>query len=412
MTQKPVVVIGAGMVGISTAIWLLRAGRRVILIDKGKPGSGASFGNAGLIAQWAVAPVSSPSLWKDAPRMLLKRDEPLFLKWRQLPWLLPWLTRFMSNATDAATRRIVSDIAPLLSDAKDQHRSLVAGTEVESWIVDSKLSYAYHSRAGFEKDAYSWAFKRQHGFAPVLIEGPDVREAEPILSERFQCLAVIEGQGHITNPAAYIAALARQFVLDGGEILEAQVKGFAKTGGRISQLRLSTGTIDCSHAVITAGAWSKELMQQLGLNVPLVSERGYHVVYESPSEMPRNPMMHVPGKFGVNPMETGLRCAGTVELGDHRQGPSRAPLSLIRKRVAEDFPKLTYAGTQEWMGFRPSTPDSLPLIGELGQTGIFVGFGHQHVGLTAGPKTGRLLAQLIAGAGVNMDLSAYDPARF
>ena len=153
-------------------------------------------------------------------------------------------------------------------------------------------------------------------------------------------------------------------------------------------------------------------MKTLGLKVPLETERGYHVLFENPSELPKNPMMITKGKFGVNPMETGLRCAGTVELGDHHAGPSKAPIRLLYKYAKEVFPNLKYSGTSEWMGFRPSTPDSLPLIGEIGDTGIFTGFGHQHVGLTAGPKTGRLIAQMISGQNPNVDLSPYAPARY
>ncbi len=153
-------------------------------------------------------------------------------------------------------------------------------------------------------------------------------------------------------------------------------------------------------------------MKKLGLKVPLETERGYHVVFENPSEMPRNPIMITSGKFGVNPMDMGLRCAGTVELGDHHAGPSNAPIRLLMRHTKEVFPNLTYSGTQEWMGFRPSTPDSLPLIGELGASRIYTGFGHQHVGLTAGPKTGRLIAQLIDGHTPNIDMSPYAPARY
>ena len=150
----------------------------------------------------------------------------------------------------------------------------------------------------------------------------------------------------------------------------------------------------------------------LGLKVSLEAERGYHIIFENPSEIPRNPMLMTEGKFGVNPMEMGLRCAGTVELGDHHSGPSDAPIRLIKNYTKKAFPNLTYSSTQEWMGFRPSTPDSIPLIGQVGQSGVFTGFGHQHIGLTAGPKTGRLLAQLITGQIPNIDMSPYTPERY
>ena len=412
MTGKPIIVIGAGMCGISTAIWLHRSGHAVTLIDKGAPGMGASFGNAGLLAGWAVAPVTSPTLWRDAPRLLLDPNSPLFMKWAHVPKMLPWLAQFFSHANDAATRRIVSNLIPLLSDAVDQHKSLVRGTDLERWICDSKFSFVYKSNSHFEADSYAWSMKKLAGLIPQIVTGGAVQDCEPILGPEIQCLAVLEGQGHITNPGQYIAELAKHFVKNGGTFLQAQVRDFVKVNGRIAQIETDQGTFECSRAVITAGIWSKDLMKKLGLKVPLEAERGYHVIFENPSQLPRDPMLVVSGKFGVNPMEMGLRCAGTVELGDHNAGPSDAPIKLLRRHAKETFPKLTYSGTQEWMGFRPSTPDSLPLIGELGNSGIYTGFGHQHVGLTAGPKTGRLIAQMIDGNTPNVDMSPYAPARY
>lgn len=412
MPQKPIIIVGAGMVGVSTAIWLQRAGYEVILMDKGAPGSGASFGNAGLLAQWAIAPVTSPTLWREAPKLLLNPNSPLFMKWSYFPKLLPWLGQYLSHANDAATKRIVSKLIPMLSDAVDQHKSLVRGTPLEHWISDSKFSYAYKTKAHFDADAYTWGLKGQAGFAPVLVTGRDVQDCEPILGPNTQCLAVLEGQGHITNPGQYITELATYFTAQGGRFVNAKVRDFQLSNGQISKVETDQGAFKCDQVVITAGIWSKDLMRKLGLKIPMETERGYHVVFENPSVMPRNPMMITAGKFGVNPMDMGLRCAGTVELGDHHAGPSKAPIRLLRRFAKDAFPDLTYSSTTEWMGFRPSTPDSVPLIGQIGTTGIYTGFGHQHVGLTAGPKTGRLIAQMIKGETPNIDMSPYAPERY
>ncbi len=407
-----VVVIGAGICGVSTALWLQKLGSEVILIDKGRPGLGASFGNAGLLAQWAVVPVTTPSLWRDAPKYLLTPNSPLFMKWGYFPKLLPWLTQYLSQANDAATQRTVTHLTPLLSDAVDQHRSMVQGSKVARWIRDSKLSYAYKSQSHFDADAYSWSLKEQAGFGPTLITGDAVQEEEPILGPATRCLAVIEGQGHITNPGQYIAELAALFKENGGRFIQSEVQDIQIINGKLRCIETADENIACDTAVITAGIWSKDLMKKLGLSVPLETERGYHVLYQNPSQMPRNPMMMVSGKFGVNPMEMGLRCAGTVELGDHHAGPSPAPIRFLKQQVAAVFPDLKFTGTEEWMGFRPSTPDSLPLIGEIGSTGLYTGFGHQHVGLTAGAKTGRLIAQLIHKQPPNIDMTPYHPARY
>ena len=410
---KVIVVVGAGIVGVSTAIWLRRAGHNVTLIDKGAPGMGASYGNAGLLAQWAVVPVTTPKLWRDAPRYLMDPNSPLFVKWRHVPRMLPWLAQYMRNATNKRTRQIVSSISPLLLDAVDQHRSLIQGTPVENWVRDSKMTFVYRNRAGFDADAYGWQLKAHVGLTPTVITGQAVQEIEPILSADHRCIAVLEGQGHVTDPGRYVASLAQYFETLGGRVVRAEVRDLQKgSDGQITCVQTDQDHFDCDAAVITAGIWSKELTRKLGLRIPLEAERGYHVIFDNPTEAPRNPMMMVDGKFGVNAMDMGLRCAGTVELGDHHAGPSTAPIALLKKHAAAAFPRMTFSGTQEWMGFRPSTPDSMPLIGELGSSGIFVGFGHQHIGLTSGPKTGRILAQMISGQHPNMDLSAFDPARF
>ena len=409
---KPIIVIGAGMVGVSTALWLQRAGRRVILMDRGKPGMGASYGNAGLIAQWAVVPINTPSIWKDAPKYLLNPNSPLFLKWTHLPKMLPWIAKFMSNANPVDTDRMVNALIPLLTDAVDQHKSLVSDTPLEHWISNSKFSYSYPTCADFKHDAFSWDMKARAGFTPTVLTGNEIQDAEPILGPATGCLAVLEGQGHITNPAGYITQLVAHFKTQGGEFIQAEVKDFIKSNGRITSVETSQTNIPCMHAIITAGIWSKDLMRKLNLEVPLETERGYHVIYKNPSQMPNDPMMITKGKFAVNPMDMGLRCAGIVELGDHHAGPSKQPIALLKRCATEVFPTLKYSGTEEWLGFRPSTPDSIPVIGEIGDSGIYTGFGHQHVGLTAGPKTGRLLAQMITGETPNIDLKPYTPARY
>lgn len=254
--------------------------------------------------------------------------------------------------------------------------------------------------------------KRAHRCEPKLIVGRDVQDEELILSEKFQCMTVLEGQGHIRDPASYIHALVRAFEAEGGQSRQAEVQVITKRDGRVCSARTNVGEMECSELVLTTGIWSKELMSMLGLKIQLEAERGYHLTFETPNQMPKNTMMMVAGKFGVNPMDIGLRCAGTVELGDHTTGPSDAPLGLLKSSVAKAFPNLKSAKVCEWMGFRPSTPDSLAVIGELQSSGIYCGFGHQHIGLTAGPKTERLLASLISRQRPNADISAFDPQRF
>lgn len=407
-----IIVIGAGICGLSAAIWLRRAGHEVTLVDREGPGAGASYGNAGLLAQWAMVPVNTPDLLTTGLKYLVNPGSPLFMQWSYLPRLAPWLARFVAKANARDCRRAIEALIPLVTDSVDQHVALTKGTRAEKWVASSDFGYAYPTRAAFDDDDYAWGFKRSCGMEPDIFEGDAVREIEPMLGPATQCLAVLKGHGHITDPGAYMADLAKVLCDEGGTYRQAKVMDITLSDGRIRAVETDQGPIACDHAVLAAGIWSKPLMRKLGIKVHLEAERGYHLHFRNPSQMPRNPLMISQGKFAVNPMATGLRCAGTVELGGIEKGPSRGPIELIRKHAKAVFPDLHYDSIEEWMGFRPTTPDSLPLMGELGGTGVFAAFGHQHVGLTAGPKTGRIVAGLIGGQRPNLDMEPYGANRF
>lgn len=407
-----IVVIGAGICGLSAAIWLRRAGHDVTLIDREGPGAGASYGNAGLLAQWAVVPVNTPGIALSGLKYLANPRGPFRLQWRALPALVPWLARFVANSRPSRVDYMVENIGHLVTDSVAQHRALTRGTRAEKWIATSDFAYAYASRAAFEADRASWDYKRRMGFVPEVIEGPAVQEHDPSLGPAIGCLALLRDHGHILDPGAYMADLAAVLEDEGGRVLRAEARDIVLEAGRVTAVATDQGPLPCGRAVLAAGIWSKPLMRKLGLKVPLVAERGYHLHFKGPSLMPRSPMMLAAGKVAVNPMSSGLRCAGTVELGGTTGGPSRAPLDLIARQMRAAFPRLKYDSAEEWMGFRPSTPDSLPLIGEIGATGVHAAFGHQHVGLTAGPKTGRIVAALIDAQPPNLNLRPYDANRF
>jgi len=412
MNQKPVVIIGGGIVGIAAAIWLRRMGKAVIMVDRGAVGMGASYGNGGVLAACGVVPVTGPGLALKAPAMLFGRNYPLFLRWGYLPKLTPWLLKFMRHANDADTRRIAKGLTAVIGDSVEQHAALSHGTVAAPWLAQSDYAFAYKNRAAFEADSYSFGLRKEAGFVPELIEGPGVQAYEPALGPSTTLLAVMKNHGYIRSPIAYIQALAEVLKAEGGEIKRAEVRDIELKDGRAVAVRTDQGSIDCESVVLATGAWSKPLAKKLGLSVPLETERGYHIVFKNPSFTLRNPLMIAEGKFVATPMEGGLRCAGIVELGGLQAGPSKAPLGFIYRKVRESFPALEYEGTEEWMGHRPTLSDSLPVIGEIGKTGVFAGFGHHHLGLTGGPKTGRILAEMISGRASNTDYAAFDPKRF
>ncbi|MFW8594947.1 NAD(P)/FAD-dependent oxidoreductase [Cribrihabitans neustonicus] len=412
MNAPQTVVIGAGINGAAAAIWLARAGHEVTLIDKGTPGMGTSYGNACLLASCAMVPVTVPGLALKGPKYLLDPEFPLFLRWPYAPRLLPWLARYLSHANDRGTRRIARALTGITADSLEQHQALTAGTPAAKWVQPSEYNFAYESRAAFEADAYGWALRREAGFIPEIIEGPAVQEKEPILSDAIQLLAVNKNHGYILNPASYVQDLVTLLEEMGGRFVRAEVRDFDLAGGRLAAVETSAGRFDCTAAVLAAGVWSKPLMRKLGLRVPLESERGYHLTFRGPSQRPQNPMMLASAKFVATPMEQGLRCAGVVEFGGLTEVRSKAPLGFLRRKVREVFPQMQAESVDEWMGHRPAPSDSLPLIGEVASTGVYAAFGHHHIGLTGGAKTGRMVAALIAGQPINTDMRPFSPNRF
>ncbi len=410
--SQHVIVIGAGIVGASTALWLLRAGQRVTVIDRAGWGAGTSHGNGGVLAAAAMLPVTGPGLVRKAPAMVLDPNYPLFLRWGYLPRLLPWLRKYLSHANDVDTRRIAEGLAPIVSDTVTQHHALAEGTAAADWLENSDYSYAYATRAAFEADAYAWGLRAQHGFVPEIREGDAAHAYVPNLARDITCVATLKDHGYVRDPGGYVRALGQEIQANGGTFVQADVTDFDIAEDTFRAVVTNQGSFAGDAAVLTAGVWSKPLMRRLGINVPLESEGGYHIVFRGAKDGPDHPMMLASGKFVATPMDEGVRCAGILEFGGLEAGPSKAPFDFLRRHTKAAFPNMTWKDEVEWHGHRPAPADSLPLIGEVRKSRIFTGFGHHHIGLTGGPKTGRLLSQLITGTMPNLDMTPYAPTRF
>ncbi len=411
--KKTIAIIGAGIVGVSAAVWLQRDGHKVILIDKAGPAEGASHGNGGVLASCSIVPVTVPGLLRKAPRMLLSPSEPLFMKWSYLPKLVPWLARYLGHAKADEVDRIAAALTPIIGDSLNDHKALAEGTGAEKWIVPSDYLFLYRDRAHFETDAFGWNIRRKHGFQWDELEGQAFHDYDPVFSQDIGFAAKLGDHGHITDPGRYVKDLAAHVESNGGRIVCAEVDDIVRTAGNVTGVRAGGDTIACDTAIVSAGVWSGPLARRLGISVPLESERGYHLELVEPSAMPRSPVMVSSGKFVATPMDGRIRLAGIVEFGGLDAPPSRAPFDLMRKNARAAFPGVTWKEEVEWMGHRPAPADSIPIIGEVpGLAGAYLGFGHHHIGLTGGPKTGRLLAQMIGGRTPNTDTSVYAPARF
>lgn len=411
---KTVAVIGAGIVGVSTALWLQRDGHDVILIDKAGPGEGASCGNGGILTSCSLVPVTVPGLLRKAPGMLFSSDGPLFLRWSYLPKLAPWLIRYLSACRPQETKRIAGVLAALVSNCLEEHQALAAGTSAERWLKPSDYLFVYRDRAAFESDSFGWNLRKAHGVTWEEMEGKAFKDYDPLFADDQGFAVRMTGHhGHITDPGAYVRDLADHVVAGGGRFIRAEATDIVRDGGPVSGVVAGGETIACDVAVVALGAWSGRLMKKLGIPVPLESERGYHVELVEPSAMPRAPAMFASGKFVATPMDGRLRLAGIVEFGGLDAPASRAPIELLKRQAKLIMPGLTWKATREWLGHRPAPCDSIPLIGALeGVSGAYAGFGHHHIGLTAGPRTGRILADLISGRRPKIDLAPYRPERF
>lgn len=410
---RPIVVIGAGIVGISTAIWLQRDGHEVVLIDREGPAAGTSYGNGGVLASCGVIPVNAPGLLKKAPAMVLNPDSPLFLRWSYLPKMLPWLKNYLARANADDTRKAARALTGLLYDSLQQHQQLALGTPAERWLVPSDYVFVYDSRADFEADGFGWQLRREMGFNWDELSPAEFAEYEPVFSGSGKMAIRLKNHGHITDPGKYVEDLVAHFVKQGGTLEIADVSDLHISDGAVTHLETNTGKIACSSVVLAAGVWSKPLADKLGIKVPLESERGYHIELINPSVVPSTPLMLVSGKFVVTPMDGRIRCAGIVEFGGLDAAPSSAPFALLEKQIRQAIPGLSWERTEKWMGHRPAPTDSIPLIGPFpGVANAYAGFGHHHIGLTGGPKTGKLIADMIASRQPNTDLAPYQVERF
>ncbi|MDC0136652.1 FAD-dependent oxidoreductase [Sulfitobacter sp.] len=408
-----ILVAGAGIVGISTAIWLHRAGHTVTVVDRAGPASGTSHGNAGVLAAGAVVPVTTPGLARKAPAMLMDRDAPLFLRWSYLPRLLPFLRKYLAYGTDAHVDYYGKSMSALLHDTVEQHQALAADTPAARFITTEDYCFGYATRADFEADSYGWGKRDAQGVQLDVVSGAEYATYDPIFGEAFETVVRCKNHGRISDPGAYVKALADHFVAEGGTLHITNITDIEMRDGDVSALITNDGPLSADRIVFAMGPWSREIAHKLGVKVPFESERGYHIELTNPSAMPRAPMMVASSKFVLTPMQGRLRAAGVIEFGGLDAPASRAPLDMLRRQVKKLLPDLQYDDVVEWMGHRPAPADSLPLIGANDANGrSYSAFGHQHVGLTGGPKTGRMIAELINGRAPNMDMRAFDPSKY
>jgi D-amino-acid dehydrogenase len=416
-----VVVIGAGIQGVVSAIELQRDGHTVTLLDPGQPGGeqAASYGNGGWLSTSSMIPVGTPGLWKKVPGYLMDPLGPLTIRWRYLFKSLPWLTRLMTSGWSWSRVRVAArGLAPLVRRSPELHLALATEAGVPELIKRTGNLYVFPTRADYENSRESWDIRRENGVKTLELDENELRQREPALDRRYTFALYCEDGGHCTDPGSYVRALAHLAVSRGAKFVNAGAARLDIQGGRLKAVVTTAGeSIACDAAVIAAGARSRDLAHQAGDRVILETERGYHAVIESPEAQPRTPIMPSDGKMVYTPMDGGLRVAGQVEIAGLEAEPNWQRAGVLRDHALSMFPDLPRslpgARVRVWMGHRPSIPDGLPCIGKAtGCPDVVHAYGHGHIGLISGAMTGRLVADIISGKPPTIDIAPFNPARF
>jgi D-amino-acid dehydrogenase len=411
--SRSAVIIGAGFAGLAAAAHLVQRGVRVTLVDPAAPGQGASFGNAGCLSRASIVPVGLPGVWKKVPGYLMDPEGPFRIDWRYALRIAPWMIGLQRASRLERVNQIADALHPLLDPSVIEWRKLAAWAGVPELIRQDGYAFVYESEQAFLGDRLGRELRSARGVKIEILRGGEIREFDPALSPHLTHMTLMPQQGHVPNPGRLSAALAQALRAAGASFLEAKATGFDTEGGRVTAVQTTAGPLPADAVVIAAGAFSRPLAAQLGSDVPLETERGYHVMLPTAQGMPRIPVCSGEGKFFATPMETGLRVAGTVELAGLERPPDFTRADVLPRMAQRMLPEIDTAVTSRWMGHRPSLPDSLPVLGRSARYGnAFFDFGHGHVGLTAAPRCAAVIADLVCGQETDLDVAPYAATRF
>ena len=414
VSEPPIVVVGAGVVGLAVAYHLVKGGAKVTLIDRDPGGDKASFGNAGGIAVTEVMPASVPgALWR-AFGWMLDPLGPIAVRPRHAPWLVPWLVRFVKSGTPQEVRRISRALAAINSRVYDDLVPMLSETGMATELHREGALCLYETEEGYEQDASEWACKRSHGIVAEAITGEEARRMEPALGPLVHRAVLTPQWSHVGDPKRLVQGLSAWLLKSGVAIRTGEVRQILPGSASPLMLELENGErIAAGKAVIAAGAWSATLARRLGDPVLLESERGYNTTLPSSGIAVKRELIFSERKFVATPLTCGLRIGGAAEFGGLKASPnfkrSRALADLARRYL----PGLQIEGGTNWAGHRPTTPDSLPVIGvSKRQPNVLYAFGHGHYGLTLAATTGRLVSELVFQKTPSIDLAPYDIGRF
>ncbi|WP_165089764.1 NAD(P)/FAD-dependent oxidoreductase [Neisseria yangbaofengii] len=414
MSDRQALIIGAGIVGISCGLYLQKQGYRVTLADPGGLAGGASYGNAGVLAVSECLPLATPELIRQLPKLLLDKNSPLTLRWLYAPKMTAWFYRFLKAAKPQQVARAAEHLSLMLQHSAAAHDELAQWADCRDRIRQTGWIKAFEHEHSFQAAKSDFRMMEKYGVRCDYLNAAALQAQQPNLAPIFKHAVNNSDCRQIINPGGYVRHLGEHFLQNGGRLLLTEIDALQVKNGTVQAACSQTEQYRADVFVIAAGAWSKKLSSDVGTYVPLDTERGYHIEFAADdTRLADAPVFWAEQSVVMSPGGGKLRVTSSVEFaGLQRRADFRKLTAQIADiRRSHRHPLGEVVG--QWLGFRPSIPDSLPVIGRAsGADNAFLAFGHGHLGLTLGPLTGRLIAGMIAGKIPEWDLSAYSPSRF
>lgn len=411
-----IAVIGAGIVGTAIAYQLQRQNpaRRVVLIDRDKPGMGASFGNMASIAATEFLPASRPAIWAQVPKWVLDPEGPMRLRLGYLPWLLPWMARFVAASRPSRVRALGQAGAALCQRALADTEAMLASAGLSQMLSERGCLCLLDKPSEAASNAEHLRLLEQTGFAFETLTPQQVAELEPALHARLSAVLRFPDNRSISDPHGLVCALVEAFCGLGGTLVHGCVDRISRRDGAVEAVQLSDGrSIQAEQIILCAGVQTAALSRALGEPIPLETERGYHSQIMAPGISLNHALIWPARAFMVTPTAGGLRVGGTVELGGLKRPPDYRRAKILVRHAQEVLPDLKAKQVSEWMGHRPATPDTIPVIGLSAKTkGLLYATGHGHLGLTNAATTAQIVAALVSDRPPPLDIAPYRVDRF
>jgi glycine/D-amino acid oxidase-like deaminating enzyme len=410
--NKIIAIVGAGIVGTSCALWLQKKGFSVILVDPEKPGSGTSSGNACTIADYGCVPVNNPNIFRRLPSLLFSKDSPLSLDLGYALSHLSWQMQFLSNCRKTRVDRIIRNLGKLLNKTYEGLDPLIEFSGSQHLFEQQGCMYIYKTLREFENARASNQMRRNQGVDFTELEASDIRELEPEIKSPFEKGLLFDKASQVINPQSLTTSYFDCFLANQGRYVKQRALTVGHENGGVT-ISLDNGDkLDANRVVIAAGAFSRQIMGTGAHRLPLDTERGYHVQYTGLQSLLNRPVSWNEAGFYATPMDEGLRIAGTVEIAGYDEAMNPRNLNYLKRKAQQMF-DLPDQPDQEWLGFRPTLPDSLPAIGYSPYSEyVLFAFGHHHLGLTLSGITGKLIAELINDEEPSHNLKPFNPNRF